>query len=158
MVTRVFMSNDLPLPDTLVRLIEAGVWPSAGAAVWAQQLRPIVPRERVAQFAPEETLICLQPPPFRTLAREAAGGGSGDFWPRCGALHQVVPELALIIGDFGPGSDSPIVLDYALNAACPRVLRLRWTGNGHDVASNWVEGAASFDEFAAMLGLTPGDA
>ena len=44
----------------------------------------------------------------RPVAEYAAGDGSGDFWPRFGALEQIVPEKVVIIGDFGPGSDAPI--------------------------------------------------
>ena len=79
--------------------------------------------------------------------------GAGDFWERFGALHQIVPEKALIIGDFGLGSDAPIVLDFAKDASNPPVLRLRW---GSDQRNDWVLGARDFDEFAEMLGLAGG--
>ena len=116
-----------------------------------QQLHPIVSADRVRRFAAEETLICLQRPPFRTIAKVRTAGGAGDFWDRFGALDQIDPERALIIGDFGLGSDSPIVLDYARNSSNPPVLRLRWGPRGE--GNEWVEGARSFDEFAEMLGL-----
>ena len=117
----------------------------------AQQLRPIIPAERVQRFAAEETLICLQPPPFPTIAQVRAAGRAGDFWERFGALDQIDPERAVIIGDFGLGSDSPIVLDYARNPSNPPVLRLRWGSQGK--GNEWVVGASDFDEFAKMLGL-----
>src|SRR6478609_3929776 len=124
-------TNDFPLPAGLARLIAAGVWPSQkGPSMNEQQLKPLVLAERVQRFAPDETLICLAPPPFGTIAAERAAGGSGDFWPRFGALHQIDPEKAVVIGDFGLGSDSPIVLDYSRNAVDPPVLRLRWS-DGH---------------------------
>jgi hypothetical protein len=116
-----------------------------------QQLHPIILADRVPKFASEETLICLQPPPVPTIAKERAAGGAGDFWERFGALDQIDPERALIIGDFGIGSDSPIILDYARNASSPPVLRLRWGPQGQ--GNKWVQGACDFDEFAAMLGL-----
>jgi hypothetical protein len=109
---------------------------------------------RVRRFAKEESLICLQPPPFTTIAQQQAAGGTDGFWKRFGALDQIVPEKALIIGDFGLGSDSPIILDFARNASNPPVLRLRW---GPNRCNEWVQGARDFDEFAAMLGLTVGD-
>jgi hypothetical protein len=121
-----------------------------------QQTKPLVPAERVQRFAPGETLVCLAPPPFRTIAAERAAGGSGDFWQRFGALHQIEPEKAIVIGDFGLGSDSPIILDYSRNAADPRVLRLRWSGNGPETNTEWVEGARNFDHFAELLGLSGG--
>ena len=116
-----------------------------------QQLQPTVSADRVRRFAADESLICLQPPPFHTVAEERAAGGSGDFWERFGALDQIDPERAVIIGDFGLGSDSPVVLDFAQNASNPPVLRLRWGTSGR--GNEWVRGACNFDEFAAILGL-----
>lgn len=49
-----------------------------------QQLQPIISADRVRCFAAEETLICLQPPPFPTIAELQAAGGAGDFWERFG--------------------------------------------------------------------------
>jgi hypothetical protein len=117
----------------------------------AQELHPRVAADRVRRFAAEESLICLQPPPFRTIADAQAAGGAGDFWERFGALDQIVPELALIIGDFGIGSDSVVILDFARDASNPPVLRLRW---GPDGRNDWVQGAREFGEFAEILGLT----
>jgi hypothetical protein len=116
-----------------------------------QELQPIVSSDRVRKFAAEETIICLHGPPFVTIAKVRAAGGAGDFWERFGALNQIDPERALIIGDFGLGSDSPIVLEYARNASNPPLLRLRWGLQGK--GNEWVQGARDFDEFAEMLGL-----
>lgn len=77
-------------------------------------------------------------------------GGAGDFWEEFGALDQIDPELALVIGDFGLGSDSPIILDFR-QAQNPPVLRLQWGPRGQ--GNRWVQGAPDFDEFASMLGL-----
>lgn len=143
---------EFPLPEGLARLLATGVWPSAnGPSMTAQQLNPSRPADRVQRFASEESLICLQPPPFPTIAQQRAAGGAGDFWERFGALDQIVPEKALIIGDFGLGSDSPVILDFASDASNPPVLRLRW---GPDQRNEWVQGARDFNEFAEMLGLT----
>jgi len=140
-----------PFPPGLVRLIASGVWPSRdGPSMIEQQSRPIVPAERVRVFADDESLICLARPPFRSVAQAMAAGGSADFWQKFGALHQITPEAALIIGDFGLGSDSPIVLDYGISRTDPPVRRLRWHQGGK---TEWVTGAANFDEFAAMLRL-----
>jgi hypothetical protein len=142
---------ELPLPAGLTRLLATGIWPSAhGPSMTAQQLNPAIPADRVRRFAEEESLICLEPPPFPTIAQERLAGGAGGFWERFGALDQIDPEKALIIGDFGLGSDSPIILDFARNASNPPVLRLRW---GPDQRNEWVQGARDFDEFAEMLGL-----
>jgi hypothetical protein len=120
----------------------------------SQQLHPSIPADCVRRFAAEESLICLQPPPFPTVPQERAAGGAGDFWERFGALDQIVPEKSLIIGDFGLGSDSPVILDFARDAFNPPVLRLRW---GLDRRNEWVQGARDFDEFAELLGLASYD-
>lgn len=118
---------EFSLPPGLIRLLAAGTWPSAGGPLMSeQQLHPVIRADRVGSFAAEETLICLQPPPFPTIAKDRAASGAGEFWERFGALDQIEPERALIIGDFGLGSDSPIILDYARNCSNPPVLRLRW--------------------------------
>jgi hypothetical protein len=96
-----------------------------------QELHPFISADRVRRFAAEETLICLQAPPFPTIAKKRAVGGAGDFWER---------------------SDSPIILDYARSPSSPPVLRLRWGSQGK--GNEWVLGAYNFDEFAEMLGLT----
>jgi hypothetical protein len=144
---------EFPLPETLARLISQGVWPGpAGPSMTAQQSAPLISPDRVRRFAEEESLICLESPPFCTVAQEIRKGGAGDFWERFGALHQIVPEQALIIGDFGIGSDSPIVLDFHKNATDPPVLRLRW-GRTNDERNEWVQGATNFEFFARQLGF-----
>lgn len=117
----------------------------------AQQSAPLVAPERVQLFAEEESLICLEQPPFRTVADEMRGAMSGDFWDKYAAIDQIAPEQALIIGDFGMGSDSPIVLDFRKHAVDPPVLRLRWSRYGE--RNEWVQGAANFESFARLLGL-----
>ena len=60
-----------------------------------------------------------------------------------------------MIGDFGLGSDSPIVLDFGVSRTGRPVRRLRW----HDAGgTDWVTGAAGFDEFPAILALEAGGA
>ncbi len=146
------MASGFNLPQGLTRLITEGVWPSvAGPSMTEQQLRPTIPVKQVQRFAEDERCICLQPPPFPTLAEVCAAGGAADFWERFGALDQIDPALAVVIADFGIGADSVVVLDYARDAANPPVLRLRWAERG--VGNRWVQGARDFDEFAIMLGL-----
>lgn len=141
-----------PLPKLLLRLISEGIWPGAsGPSMNAQQSAPLVPPDRVQLFAEDESLICLESPPFHSIADEVKNARSGNFWQQCGALHQITPELALIIGDFGMGSDSPIVLHFRENAADPPVLRLRWSPKGE--GNEWVQGARNFESFARLLGL-----
>jgi hypothetical protein len=41
------------------------------------------------------------------------------FWPPFCALEQITPDPSILIGDFGLGSDSPILLDYMRDATKP---------------------------------------
>ena len=101
----------------------------------------------MGRLAPGESELFLEPPPFRTLATEITG--NPQFWAEHGALDEIDPELALVIGDFGLGSDAAIVLDYRRSADEPAVLGLAWSDEGN----HWVELAASFDEFVRLLRL-----
>jgi len=110
----------------------------------------------VRQFAPEEYEIHLWVPPFHTIAEEVAAASVvvvNEFWNRFGALDEIIAEKALILGDFGLGSDAPIILNYAVDAVDPPIFRLRWLSNQ---PTKWVQGARNFDEFASILGLTLG--
>ncbi|HET6384327.1 MAG TPA: hypothetical protein VFJ58_13115 [Armatimonadota bacterium] len=49
-----------------------------------------------------------------------------------------------------------MILDYTLCDSNPPVRRLRWGPRGQ--GNEWLLGAADFDEFAEMLGLTDGAA
>jgi hypothetical protein len=145
---------DLPVPTQLSDLIAAGVWPGDAKAAMAQNLRPLVSAERVRKFAAEEIEIHLFAPPFHTVAHEIASASLvvvNGFWKRFGALDEIIAEKALILGDFGLGSDAPIILNYGVDALDPPVFRLRWTPNE---PTKWVQGARNFAEFAALLGLT----
>lgn len=145
-------SKALKLPALLKALLAAGHWPRTREEANRQNLQPLIPAERVRLFAAEENEIHLSAPPFHTVADED-NGGSKRFWQEYGALEQIAPERSLIIGDFGLGSDSPIILDYR-EGSNPPVLRLRWLElEPGQVRTDWVKGAMSFDEFAEMLGL-----
>ena len=74
------------------------------------------------------------------------------FWRSdMAAPHGIDFDLALDIGDFGLGSDAPILLDYREDAAEPRVIRLRWVGSGK--CNEWVVMAPTFGNFVEALGL-----
>jgi hypothetical protein len=106
----------LPLPPLLRQLIAAGIWATVAKAGWGQYERPLASRERVRRFAPEEDEIHLWIPPFRTIADEVAAASDvvvNEFWKRQGALDEIIPEKALILGDFGLGSDAPIILNFS---------------------------------------------
>ena len=138
-----FVSDDLPIPSALANLIEIGAWPTIESAN-SQNLRPLATPEALHRLAPGESSLFLDAPPFSTLACEVAA--SPQFWKEHGALKEIDPELALVIGDFGSGSDTPIVLDYRRDPE-PSVKRLAWSSEGN----YWVEVAPTFEAFAQAL-------
>lgn len=141
------VDNSLTIPKALTALLESGFWPRNSAEANRQNLHCLVAKASVQLFAPEEDQIYFNPPPFYTVRQMAMTGGQ-RFWfdPRT-AIQEIKPDLTLIIGDFGLGSDAPLALDYSRMANDPRVIRLRWAQEGN----HWVEVAATFDQFAAML-------
>ncbi len=140
------MSDALPIPAALSSLIGAGAWPTTESAN-SQNLRPLATPEDVDRLAPGERSIFLNPPPFSTLASEIAA--NPQFWDEHGALIEIDPQLALVIGDFGSGSDAAIVLDYRRTSEEPSVMRLAWGSQGN----SWVEIAPTFEAFARLLRL-----
>lgn len=139
-------STSLPIPRELTDLISTGFWPRDWDQALAQHLRPLVPKSSVRRFAPEEDQVFLFPPPFLTVRQRLKP--EEMFWtdPQI-AVHEIDPDLTLLIGDFGLGSDAPIVLDYRDRPDEPRVIRLRWAADGN----HWVEIAPTFAAFAAYL-------
>jgi hypothetical protein len=139
----------LAVPRLLEDLLAAGRWPRNAAEAIAQNLKSLVAPERVRSLAPEESMIYLLPPPFLTVRKRSkhepywtsplADPGGIDF------------DLALVIADFGLGSDAPILLDYREDAADPRVIRLRWPGSGSP--NQWVVMAPDFQTFVEALRL-----
>ncbi len=142
--------DGLLIPDLLIEALDAGKWPRTANEALKQNLRSLVPEERVRQMAPDESHIYLYPPPFHTVARTVTGSGA-DFYARFGALDQLVPEAAVEIADFGLGSDAPILLDYRDGPTDPCVIRLSWPGDGRP--NRWVVMAPDFRSFVEVLGL-----
>ena len=142
------MKATLPIPQELTALIEAGFWPKDSNAAMGQNLRSLVPESVVRAFAPEESAIFFYPPPF-CLVRAQMEVGGHSFWsdPRS-AVSEIDPDRTLIIGDFGPGSDAPIALDYRKNTSEPSVIRLKWAEKGN----HWVQLSPSFAAFATSFG------
>ena len=68
-------------------------------------------------------------------------------------MHEIIPEAAIEIADFGFGADTPILLDYRRNSAEPSVVYLEWPGGGKP--NFWAEMAPDFASFAEMVGLRP---
>jgi hypothetical protein len=119
MDTEFRMVDRLPLPRRLVSLIESGRWPRTEWEALQQNLKSLVPKDRIQLFAPEESTLYLNKPPFHTVAKVM--NHPGKFWYRFGALDEIDPELSVEIGDFGFGLDSPILLDYRQDRSNPAV-------------------------------------
>ncbi|MDC0716282.1 hypothetical protein [Nannocystis bainbridge] len=140
----------LPPPPLLQVLLDAGRWPRTREEVLSQQRAPWAKLARIQALAPEEDGLCLARPPFTTV--RAAMSKYPSFWRDPMADPDGIdPDLALIVGDFGPGSDAPIVLDYRFDAVQPQVLRLRWS---RSEGNRWIVAAPVFAAFVAALGLT----
>ena len=163
------MVGNLQLPKRLLALIDSGLWPRTETEANRQSLRSFVPKEKIRLFAPEEDGIYLVWPPFHTVAEkkrnaERKGGGEEWFWSTFAAPEGISPDLSVFIGDFGLGSDSPILLDYREDRSNPAVIRLKINPvlgepmpNGRKKlvswANVWLQCADTFDAFADMLGL-----
>jgi hypothetical protein len=136
-------------PPLLEDLVRAGRWPRTNEEALRQNGSSRVSAERVRTFAPEEHAIYLYHPPFAAISDLVARGDdwSDPTWHPEGLDHAV----AILIGDFGLGSDAPIVLDYRSGTPPPRVLRLRWATKRSE--NRWVEVAPSFERFVELLGI-----
>ena len=139
--------NQWPVPKTLRMLIDCGVWPTNYNNVVTNPLQ--IPIGRLKDTLPEENEICLYAYPFFTIAEQMRRLNQLTFYSEFGSIEELDTDKALEIGDFGPGSDALIVLDYRYNETEPAVLAQKWE-NG---TTNWVQIAANFDEFAAMTRL-----
>jgi len=142
--------DDLPVPLLLLEALDSGRWPRTTDEAIKQNLRSLVPEKRIRRLAPDESKIYLYPPPFATIARHLAGQGA-DFYRKFGMVDQLVPEAAFEIGDFGLGSDAPILLDYRESSTDPKIIRLCWPGNG--MPNVWKVMAPDFPTFMKELGL-----
>jgi hypothetical protein len=149
----------LLLPGLLQELIDLGRWPTSADEMKSQNLTPWVSDERLRALAPSEAGLHLYRPPFQTVAELVRRGD--PFWdlPRSDPAG-LDRERALVIGDFGFGSDSPIVLDYRDHADQPSVRYLRWItdwdapdSTTFGTQNRWEILTSSFDEFAERLGL-----
>jgi hypothetical protein len=142
----------LPLPPLLTELLAAGRWPRTPKDAIQQNIHSLVYCERIRAIAPEEYSLYLQAPPFFTV-RELSNSNEFWTWPTSdpGGIDF---DLAIEIGDFGLGSDAPILLDYRGNLARPSVIRLRWSKKGSP--NQWIPVTPDFDSFALALGLCDG--
>jgi hypothetical protein len=139
----------LKIPRLLEEMLTAGRWPRNAAEANARCGHPLFSQERLQAVAPGEHTIFLLPPPFLTVREQVVGN---PFWTEDYAAPDGIDfDLSLDIGDFGIGSDAPILLDYREKADNPCVLRLLWSRGGS--SNQWVVMAPDFPTFVAALGL-----
>ena len=143
--------NELLLPVALLALIDGGAWPRSEREA-NQQNRTYgpIPEEAVCKLVPGEERIYLFWPPFSTIAERMARGES-EYWLDFGDLDQIDPKRALLIGDFGLGSDAAIILDYQ-RPGPPRVLRQVWGAKGC-MRPRWELFFPNFTDFAKAFAL-----
>jgi len=141
--------DEWPLPDRLLYLIRSGFWPATAQAAMRQNLQCLVSVELVRKFAPPEEKIVFNAPPFHTVSHRIRSGE--EFWHEPVAVPDDLSfDHAVLIGDFGIGSDAPLLLDYSLDPEDPAVLRLLWDC---DKGNQWILAAASFDQMCELLQL-----
>ena len=138
------------LPSRLEHLVECEFWPSDALTAMRQNLESLVTMEALHRVAPEEDRLFLIPPPFLTVRQLIEHGET--FWNREEANPKGISfDHAVVIGDFGLGSDAPIILDYSKSVDAPTVKRLRW---GDSFAENrWIAAAPDFETMCTVLGF-----
>ena len=142
----------LTLPPLLDILLAEGRWPRTDQEQLAQSLRPYVSPERVRAVVPDEQgSLYLYKPPFAPVGRRT---DPQDFfnWPSSDPAG-IDYDLAIMIGDFGLGSDAPIALDYRNDLANPRVMRLRYNPDSPPLVGKWIVMTPDFPSFVSALGL-----
>lgn len=142
------------IPDLLNKLILEGVWPNekwSTAQFTQQEIDPIIGREGTQKVSPDDDKIVLMRPPFHTIADEV--NHDNTFWVRDLTNYgEIDYSKAVIIADFGLGSDSPIILYYD-DSESPKVMYLKWSISGSDIHHSWVCTHSSLEKFAADTGL-----
>jgi hypothetical protein len=139
------------IPSELKMLIEQGEWPQTNSNPYDQELNPIIGAEVTKRIWPDEDKIILMPPPFHTIKDEVDHGNT--FWTEfLTNVGEIDYSKALIIADFGAGTDSPIILYYADED--PSIMYLRWSfGSQGPLKHSWICTHKSFNEFARSVGL-----
>jgi hypothetical protein len=138
----------LPLPSLLVELIGSGAWTRPdGSLADGRDLG----KKAARVLSPYDDELILLTPPFHTIADEVEWGN--QWWIEgLNNVGEIDYEKALIIADFGAGSDSPIILYYGAGGE-PVVMYLKWTRDDQGLTHAWEETHPSFREFAMAVGL-----
>jgi hypothetical protein len=116
-----------------------------GSRTEDQHGSPLVDRATVNAFAPDEERLILHPPPLLTVAEDAAH--NPEYWRDLGCLDQIHPDEAVLLGDFGSGSETVLIADFRTDPA--QVLR-RALAEGGD---QWTHVAGTVEELLELLGV-----
>jgi len=149
-------AREYGMPPLIDDMLRQGRWPDS--PVYGKP--PTVAGKPVEAIAPGEYEIWLCPPPFHTVDRDNL-----EWFEQFRKTDQIDFAKAVIIGDFGPGSDAPVVLDFSDEPAQVKALRITSYPNplagmapGPENANfclegHWVTLASSFEQFVELLGL-----
>ncbi len=140
--------HDLILPEAIEALIADAVWSPADTP---QGFLKNLGEACAKKISPDDDQLILMAPPFHTIQDEVDGGNE---WWVSGLTNptEIDYSQAVIIADFGAGSDSPIILHYQHEQE-PVVMYLKWTYHDQDVKHSWVKSHESFEQFACEMGL-----
>jgi hypothetical protein len=151
-------SASVAVPALISDLVERGIWPATPDAARALTFDPDV----VRSVSADEHALWLSPPPFNVLAAD-----NPDWFDQFRRPDELDYNTALILGDFGPGSDNPIVLDTS--SSPQRVVALSFTalpnpavgakprpdGANYRIEGRWVVLAPTLEQFVVDIGLVP---
>ena len=143
----------LPIPELLTALIASGEWTPHGTPPGGMRN---LGKEAAQRLSSDDDQLVLMPPPFHTIADEVARGNS--WWNTALTnVGEIDYSKALIIADFGMGSDSPIVLYYE-SLAEPLVMYLHWKWQDQHHTHSWRRTHSCFLDFARDVALIKTDA
>ncbi|MGB0562837.1 MAG: hypothetical protein ACPGVO_13690, partial [Spirulinaceae cyanobacterium] len=139
--------NDLKIPSRLIELINDGVCPSTYSDIKKQNLEPLFSEEQVKNINPEMSTIFFESPPFISMERLKTINENEEFWPYEN-VESINLSRALLIGDFGIGSESVLILYYEEYRNEPSVWMLVWyLESGSTLNCRWTKVTDSFVEF-----------
>lgn len=137
------MKKTFPTPNPILELIRDGIWPETKEESLRQNLQPLLSKAAIQSFAPDESSLYLYASPFCTIQNEKDNFESfDDDW---NALGEINPDRALVIADFGAGSDTCIILDYRDEP--PKMLRLKYSEEGN----HWIPLGLTPKEFSDLI-------
>jgi hypothetical protein len=141
-------TSDLPIPALLAQLIAADLWTPTGTLCGGMFN---LGENAARKLSLDDEQLVLMPPPFHSIADEVRGGNA--WWMTdLTNVGEIDYEKALIIADFGMGSDSPIILYYD-RIDEPVIMYLRWIWNKRKPSHSWTKTHSSFRDFAFGVGL-----